>query len=117
MSQSPTVASLARRIEGSGGGNTDAKETVVSTTLLFLCFIDGCGIFAGDVHFAKGGDEVAGTAIDRCQGDASGQGDPGRSAAADDHALRRRRAAQETGTIELLRGLGAVASGVAACSQ
>jgi formamidase len=46
------------------GGNVDAKETVVGTTLLFPCFIDGCGLFAGDVHFAMGGGEVAGTAIE-----------------------------------------------------
>ena len=46
------------------GGNTDTKETVVGTTLLFPCFIDGCGLFAGDVHFAMGGGEVAGTAIE-----------------------------------------------------
>jgi len=46
------------------GGNLDTKETVVGTTLLFPCFIDGCGLFAGDVHFAQGGGEVAGTAIE-----------------------------------------------------
>jgi formamidase len=46
------------------GGNTDTKETVVGTTLLLPCFIDGCGLFAGDVHFAMGGGEVAGTAIE-----------------------------------------------------
>jgi formamidase len=46
------------------GGNTDTKETVVGTTLLFPCFQDGCGIFIGDVHFAMGGGEVAGTAIE-----------------------------------------------------
>jgi formamidase len=46
------------------GGNTDSKETVVGTTLLFPCFIDGCGLFAGDVHFAMGGGEVAGTGIE-----------------------------------------------------
>jgi formamidase len=46
------------------GGNVDAKETVVGTTLLLPCFIDGCGLFAGDVHFAMGGGEVAGTAIE-----------------------------------------------------
>jgi formamidase len=46
------------------GGNVDAKETVVGTTLLFPCFVDGCGLFAGDVHFAQGGGEVAGTAIE-----------------------------------------------------
>ena len=43
---------------------SDTKETVVGTTLLFPCFIDGCGLFAGDVHFAMGGGEVAGTAIE-----------------------------------------------------
>jgi formamidase len=46
------------------GGNLDTKETVVGTTLLFPCFIDGCGLFAGDVHFAQGDGEVAGTAIE-----------------------------------------------------
>lgn len=46
------------------GGNVDAKETVVGTTLLLPCFIDGCGLFAGDVHFAMGGGEVAGTTIE-----------------------------------------------------
>ena len=46
------------------GGNTDMKESVVGTTLLFPCYIDGCGLFAGDVHFAMGGGEVAGTAIE-----------------------------------------------------
>jgi formamidase len=46
------------------GGNTDMKETVVGTTLHFPCFVDGCGLFAGDVHFAMGGGEVAGTAIE-----------------------------------------------------
>lgn len=46
------------------GGNIDSKETVVGTTLHFPCFIDGCGLFAGDVHFAMGGGEVAGTAIE-----------------------------------------------------
>ena len=46
------------------GGNNDHKETVVGTTLLFPCFIDGCGLFAGDVHYAMGGGEVAGTTIE-----------------------------------------------------
>ena len=46
------------------GGNVDVKESVVGTTLLFPCFIDGCGLFAGDVHFAMGGGEVAGTTIE-----------------------------------------------------
>jgi formamidase len=46
------------------GGNLDTKETVVGTILHFPCFIDGCGIFAGDVHYAQGGGEVCGTAIE-----------------------------------------------------
>ncbi len=46
------------------GGNTDLKETVVGTTVLLPCFIDGCGLFAGDVHYAMGGGEVAGTTIE-----------------------------------------------------
>ena len=46
------------------GGNTDNKETVAGTTILLPCFIDGCGLFAGDGHFAMGGGEVAGTAIE-----------------------------------------------------
>ncbi|MBZ9870300.1 acetamidase/formamidase family protein [Mesorhizobium sp. BR1-1-9] len=46
------------------GGNLDTKETVVGTTIHFPCYIDGCGLFAGDVHFAMGGGEVAGTAIE-----------------------------------------------------
>jgi formamidase len=46
------------------GGNLDTKETVVGTTLLFPCFIDGCGLFAGDAHYAQGDGEVAGTAIE-----------------------------------------------------
>ncbi len=46
------------------GGNVDAKETVVGTTILLPCFIDGCGLFAGDLHYAMGGGEVAGTAIE-----------------------------------------------------
>jgi formamidase len=46
------------------GGNLDSKEMVVGTTLHFPCFQDGCGLFAGDVHFAMGGGEVAGTAIE-----------------------------------------------------
>jgi formamidase len=30
------------------GGNTDTRETIIGTTLLFPCFIDGCGLFVGD---------------------------------------------------------------------
>ena len=46
------------------GGNMDVKQRVEGTTLLLPCFIDGCGLFIGDVHFAQGDGEVAGTAIE-----------------------------------------------------
>ena len=46
------------------GGNMDVKQMVVGTTLLLPCFIDGCGLFVGDVHYAQGDGEVAGTAIE-----------------------------------------------------
>ena len=46
------------------GGNMDVKQMVKGTTLLLPCFIDGCGFFIGDVHFAQGDGEVAGTAIE-----------------------------------------------------
>ena len=42
----------------------DVKQMQVGTTLLLPCFIDGCGLFVGDVHFAQGDGEVAGTAIE-----------------------------------------------------
>jgi formamidase len=46
------------------GGNMDVKHMVVGTTLLLPCFVDGCGLFIGDVHYAQGDGEVAGTAIE-----------------------------------------------------
>jgi len=46
------------------GGNTDVKQMVKGTTLLFPCFIDGCGLSIGDVHWAQGDGEVSGTAIE-----------------------------------------------------
>ncbi len=46
------------------GGNMDVKQMVQGTTLLLPCFIDGCGFFIGDVHYAQGDGEVAGTAIE-----------------------------------------------------
>lgn len=36
----------------------------IGTTMLFPCFIDGCGLFIGDVHYAQGDGEVGGTAIE-----------------------------------------------------
>lgn len=46
------------------GGNMDIKQMVVGTTLLLPCYVDGCGLFVGDVHYAQGDGEVAGTAIE-----------------------------------------------------
>ncbi|TMA26604.1 MAG: formamidase [Deltaproteobacteria bacterium] len=47
------------------GGNTDVKQMVKGTTLLFPCFIEeGCGLSIGDVHWAQGDGEVSGTAIE-----------------------------------------------------
>lgn len=46
------------------GGNMDVQQMQVGTTLLLPCFIDGCGVFVGDVHFAQGDGEVSGTAIE-----------------------------------------------------
>lgn len=46
------------------GGNMDVKQMQVGTTVLFPCFIDGCGLFVGDVHYAQGDGEVSGTAIE-----------------------------------------------------
>jgi formamidase len=46
------------------GGNMDVQQMQVGTTMLFPCFIDGCGLFIGDVHYAQGDGEVSGTAIE-----------------------------------------------------
>ena len=46
------------------GGNMDVQQQQVGTRILFPCFIDGCGIFVGDVHYAQGDGEVSGTAIE-----------------------------------------------------
>ncbi len=46
------------------GGNMDVKQMIAGTTLLFPCFVEGCLLSTGDVHFAQGDGEVAGTAIE-----------------------------------------------------
>jgi len=46
------------------GGNIDVQQMQVGTTILLPCFVDGCGLFVGDVHFAQGDGEVSGTAIE-----------------------------------------------------
>jgi len=46
------------------GGNMDVQQMQIGTRIIFPCFIDGCGLFSGDVHYAQGDGEVAGTAIE-----------------------------------------------------
>lgn len=46
------------------GGNMDVQQMQVGTRVIFPCFIDGCGLFAGDIHYAQGDGEVSGTAIE-----------------------------------------------------
>ena len=46
------------------GGNMDVQQQQIGTKIIFPCFINGCGLFAGDIHFAQGDGEVAGTAIE-----------------------------------------------------
>jgi len=46
------------------GGNMDVQQMQVGTTLLLPCFVEGCGLFVGDVHYAQGDGEVSGTAIE-----------------------------------------------------
>jgi formamidase len=46
------------------GGNIDVQQMQVGTTVLLPCFVDGCGLFVGDVHYAQGDGEVSGTAIE-----------------------------------------------------
>lgn len=46
------------------GGNMDVQQQQVGTRMLFPCFVDGCGLFVGDVHYAQGDGEVSGTAIE-----------------------------------------------------
>lgn len=46
------------------GGNMDVQQMQVGTTILIPCFVEGCGLFVGDVHYAQGDGEVSGTAIE-----------------------------------------------------
>ena len=46
------------------GGNMDVKQMQIGTTLLLPCFVEGCGLFVGDMHYAQGDGEVSGTAIE-----------------------------------------------------
>lgn len=46
------------------GGNMDIRYLGVGATIYLPCYIDGCGLAIGDLHFAQGDGEVAGTAIE-----------------------------------------------------
>jgi len=46
------------------GGNMDIRYHSAGTTIYLPCYIDGCGLAVGDVHYAQGDGEVAGTAIE-----------------------------------------------------
>jgi len=46
------------------GGNMDIRYLGVGVTIYLPCYMEGCGLAIGDVHFAQGDGEVAGTAIE-----------------------------------------------------
>jgi formamidase len=46
------------------GGNMDIRHLGVGVTIHLPCFVEGCGLAVGDLHFAQGDGEVAGTAIE-----------------------------------------------------
>ncbi len=46
------------------GGNMDIRYHSAGTTVYLPCYIDGCGLTIGDVHYAQGDGEVAGTAVE-----------------------------------------------------
>jgi formamidase len=46
------------------GGNMDVKQMQKGTVLLLPCFVNGCLLSIGDVHYAQGDGEVSGTAIE-----------------------------------------------------
>ncbi len=46
------------------GGNMDIRHLGVGVTIYLPCHVNGCGLAVGDLHFAQGDGEVAGTAIE-----------------------------------------------------
>ena len=46
------------------GGNLDIRYFGVGVTVYLPCYLDGCGLAVGDLHFAQGDGEVSGTAIE-----------------------------------------------------
>jgi formamidase len=46
------------------GGNMDIRYLKAGVSIYLPCFIDGCGLAIGDLHYAQGDGEVSGTAIE-----------------------------------------------------
>lgn len=46
------------------GGNMDIRYMRPGVTIYLPCYVDGCGLAIGDVHYAQGDGEVSGTAIE-----------------------------------------------------
>lgn len=46
------------------GGNMDIRYLQAGVTVYLPCYVDGCGLGVGDLHFAQGDGEVSGTAIE-----------------------------------------------------
>jgi formamidase len=46
------------------GGNMDIRYLQSGVTIYLPCYIDGCGLAIGDLHYAQGDGEVSGTALE-----------------------------------------------------
>ena len=46
------------------GGNMDIRYLKAGVTIYLPCYIDGCGLAVGDLHYSQGDGEVSGTAIE-----------------------------------------------------
>jgi formamidase len=46
------------------GGNMDIRYLQSGVTIYLPCYVDGCGLAVGDLHYAQGDGEVAGTALE-----------------------------------------------------
>jgi len=46
------------------GGNMDIRYLRTGVTIYLPCYIDGCGLGVGDLHYAQGDGEVSGTAVE-----------------------------------------------------
>lgn len=46
------------------GGNMDIRYLKAGVSIYLPCFIEGCGLTIGDLHYAQGDGEVSGTAIE-----------------------------------------------------